>query len=314
MAFDLWFAGSGAIAAPCLNALAEHHTVLGVLTQPDRPQGRGRELSATPIAEAAKQLKLPALKAASAKDPEILKAIQESHPDILIVFAYGNLLPEALLKIPSRGAINIHPSLLPKYRGAAPIPWAILNGNSEAGITIFQMDAKMDHGPILFQQRLPVQARETTVSLTERVMKESPEILLAALEKLEAGQLKPTPQDDSKATSAPSFKKADGKIEWSAPCCVLDRKVRALNPWPGTFVAWQKQDLKILQAICKDHSKKPDSKNIPGTLLQIDAEGIHVQSIPGVLVLQLLQPAGKRPMSAVDFARGSRLVPGRNFA
>lgn len=309
MALPLWFFGSGAIAVPALQAVAGAHEVLGVVTQPDRPQGRGQRIVPTPVHQAAQALGLTVATPASPRDPGLADRLRASRPDLIVVMAYGGILPKTVLEIPRHGAVNVHPSLLPTYRGAAPIPWAILNGDHETGITLFVMDAQVDHGPILVQERTAVHPDDTTASLTERLSQLAPAVLLKGLAALEARQVSPTPQDDHRVTLAPRLTKADGWVDWALPAETIARRVRALNPWPGTMTSWQGHAVKLLQAAVEDRATTATPGRPPGTVLQAEPAGILVQTSQGTLRLLQLQLASGRPLEAAAFLRGHPIRP-----
>lgn len=309
MALRLWFFGSGAIAVPSLQAVAAVHPVLGVITQPDRPQGRGQRPAPTLVKAAARALQLPVGDPASARDPRLIEQIRATHPDLLVVMAYGGILPTALLAVPSRGALNVHPSLLPKYRGAAPIPWAILNGDADTGISLFLMDAQVDHGPIVRQEQIPIAPDETAATLTERVSRLAPAVLLAGLEALAEGRATATPQDETRATLAPRLTKADGWVDWALPAEAIARRVRALDPWPGTMTSWQGRAIKLLRAAVEDRMTPATPGRPPGIVLKAEPAGIVVQTGRGTLRLLDLQLAGGRPLNAAAFLRGHPIRP-----
>lgn len=305
----IWFFGSGEIGVPTLQAVARAHTLLGVVTQPDRPQGRGQRTAPMPIKIAARPLDVPVLEPCSTRDPALPAAIQHSQPDLLIVMAYGGILPSALLQAAPHGAWNLHPSLLPKYRGAAPIPWALLNGETETGITIFQMDAQVDHGPILAHTRFPIGDTDTTRTLTEQVGRRAPELLLTTLAQLTQGPLPSILQDDRQATSAPRLTKADSGVDWPAPAVVIARRARALVPWPGCTTSWQGRAIKLLRLAAQADAAPATPGIPPGTVLRADAAGIVVQAGHGTVTIQELQLAGGRAVDAAAFLRGHRIRP-----
>ena len=305
----VWFFGSGEIGVPTLQALARAHTLAGVVTQPDRPQGRGQRKAPMPIKMAAQPLAVPVLEPASTRDPQLPALIQRSRPDLLVVMAYGGILPSALLHLAPHGAWNVHPSLLPKYRGAAPIPWALMHGDAETGITLFEMDTQVDHGPILAQTRLPIAPEETTATLAERVSRAAPDLLLATLAQMERGVLSKTPQDDRQATMAPRLTKADGWVDWSLPAAVIARRARALVPWPGCLTSWQGRALKLLRVTAQTDITPATPGIPPSTVLRANEAGILVQTGRGAVAIQELQLSGGRPLDAAAFLRGHRIRP-----
>lgn len=309
MGLRVWYFGSGEIGVPTLEALANTHAVIGVVTQPDRPQGRGQRAAPTPIKLAAQRLSLPVLEPRSARDPHLAPAIASSHPDLLVVMAYGGILPSALLQAAPRGAWNLHPSLLPRYRGPAPIPWALYHGDADTGLTIFQMDAQVDHGPILAQRRVPIEPGDTTQTLSDRIARLAPDLLLETLAQAERGRLTPAPQDDRQATMAPRLTKADGWIDWSLPAALIVRRGHALLPWPGCTTSWRGHSLKLLQfAVASDEATATPGIP-PGTVRRVSAEGIVVQAGRGAVAIRELQLPGGRPLDAAAFLRGHPLRP-----
>lgn len=310
MSFKVWFFGSGSIAVPTLERLAQTQTILGVVTQPDRPRGRGQQPAATPIKEAALRLGFRPLEPESPSSSQLHETLTASQPDLAVVFAYGRILPTSLLNIPRFGFWNVHPSLLPKYRGAAPIPRAILNGEHTTGLTIFRMDRALDHGPILMQERMALTRRETTPSLSERAGQQAPNVLAKAFAALADDTLQPIPQDDREATMAPRFTKADGWVDWSMPASGIDRRVRALMPWPGTTTSWEGRTLKILRAAVG----QPDAHAAsPGTVLAVTPEALEVQAGEGTVLVQEVQLAGGRPVAINAFLQGHPIHPGHRL-
>ncbi|MBI4227223.1 MAG: methionyl-tRNA formyltransferase [Candidatus Omnitrophica bacterium] len=301
--------GSGEIGAPTLETLARAHTVVAVVTQPDRPQGRGQRPAPTPIKTLAQRLALPVLEPVSARDPRLLADIRRLRPDLLIVMAYGGILPPALLQAAPYGAWNLHPSLLPKYRGAAPIPWTLYHGDAETGLTMFQMDAQVDHGPIVAQQRIAIEPDDTTRTLSERIGRLAPDLLLRALAQLEAGRLTTTPQDDRRATPAPRLTKADGWMDWSLPAAAIVRRGRAVLPWPGCTTSWQGHAIKVLRLTVASDGATATPGIPPGTVRRADEAGIVVQAGQGTVIIHELQLAGGRALDAAAFLRGHRLRP-----
>ena len=305
----VWFFGSGAVAVPTLRALAQSHALEMVVTQPDRPQGRGRRQAPTAVKQAARQLTAPILDPPSVKDQALCESLRHSSPDLLVVMAYGGILPTPLLTMPRAGAFNVHPSLLPRYRGAAPIPWAIANGDSETGITVIQMDAQVDHGPIVWQERVPMLAVDTTATLTERIGRLAPAVLLKAMVALESGGVAQIAQDEDRATVAPPLTKADGWMDWTLAAEVIARRVRAFFPWPGSMTSWHGHAIKLLTVVA--HDATPCTPGVPpGTVRQVTSEAIIIQTGRGTVAVQRLQLAGGRPMPAGEFLLGHPMRAG----
>ena len=299
------FIGSGEIGVPTLEGLAHAHEVAAVFTRPDRPAGRGKKLRATPIKEAAQKLGLELHQPESVNFPESLRLIEELKPEVIVVASYGEILSKELLEIPQRGTINLHASLLPKYRGAAPIEWAIIRGEQETGITTFLMDEGMDTGDILMQRRVPIEEDDTAGSLHDKLAEVGAEVMLETLGGLERSILKPQPQDHSRATYAPKLKKELGKLDWSRPSRELFNLIRGLNPAPGAFTFFKGKRLKVHWARVVDL----DHQGRPGEVVSVD-EGLIVKTGDGVLELSEVQPEGKRPMGGPDFVRGYKVTKG----
>ncbi len=296
------FMGSGEIGVPTLKGLAQAHEVLGVFTRPDRPAGRGQRPQPTPIKEVALELGLPLYQPESVKSPESLELIRELGPEFIIVAAYGEILSKELLGIPKRGAINLHASLLPKYRGAAPIQWAIIRGEKETGITTFLMDEGMDTGEILLQRAIPIEEEDTAGSLYSKLAQLGAEVMLATLEGLEKGTLKPRAQDHSQATYAPKIKKELGQLDWTKPSLELFNLIRGLNPDPGAFTFFRGLRLKVHRS----RVIPGDFPGSPGEIVDVKS-GLIVKAGDGALELLEVQPEGKRRMSGLDLVRGYRV-------
>jgi methionyl-tRNA formyltransferase len=299
------FAGTPQFALPALRVLlASTHRVVGVLTQPDRPAGRGREVRASPIKLLSQKAGLPLAQPASLKTPEGRAALAAWAPDLLVVVAYGLILPPAVLALPRLGCVNIHGSLLPRWRGAAPIQRAILAGDAETGVTIMQLDEGLDTGPMLLERRRPIHSHDTAGDLHDALSELGAAALAEAVEGLAAGTLKSRPQPADGATYAPKIEKSEARIDWSASASALDRQVRAFNPWPMAETSFAGESLKMLRARV---AEQPASDAAPGTVLGIADDGLRVVCGDGVLAVRELQRAGKRPVSARDFANAVRL-------
>ena len=303
---NLVFAGTPAFAVPALEALRRAgHAIRAVYTQPDRPAGRGRKLTASPVKECAAKHGL------AIRQPEKLSGeearLRADAPDAMIVIAYGLLLPPSVLSIPRYGCINVHASLLPRWRGAAPIPRAIEAGDDVTGVSIMQMEAGLDTGPVLAETQTPVHETDTAQTLHDRLARLGADTLVATLERLARGELRPRAQDDTKACYARKLRKDESVLDWNQPAAVLHRKVRALNPWPVASTAWRGKTLRIWEVA-------PGVKNIapgtPGAIVQADAAGIQVRAADGVLTLTRLQAEGGKVLTAADFLNGHKLAAG----
>ncbi|MDW8141746.1 MAG: methionyl-tRNA formyltransferase [Candidatus Bipolaricaulota bacterium] len=299
------FVGTAPLGVPTLYALAEKHQIAAVFTQPDRPAGRGLKLTPPPVKIAAQALKLPVYQPDKInRETELIKTL---NPDVIVVIAFGQFLSKKLLAIPKFGCINLHASLLPKYRGAAPIPWAILNGERETGLTTFLLNEEMDAGDILLQERVPISDEETAGTLHDRLAQRGPELVLRTLEGLEKGTLTPRPQDHAQATFAPKIEDALGQIDWSRPARKVFNLVRGLNPSPGAYTFWGGQRVKVYAS----RMVPSDSIFEPGRV--IDPERLLVRCGEDALELTEVQPAGKRRMSGRDFVNGYKIRMGARF-
>jgi methionyl-tRNA formyltransferase len=294
------FMGSPDFAIPTLRALAQNYLLVGVVTQPDRASGRGRTLTPSPIKRVAQEMGLPIIQPERLRQPEAIAQLQEWKPDLIVVAAFGQILRSAVLNLPHYGCVNVHASLLPRWRGAAPIQAALLNGDTQTGITIMQMDAGMDTGPILSQSVLSILPGENAGKLNERLSTLGAELLIDTLPSYLNGNLRPQPQDDSGVTYAPMLKKEDGKLDLQQTAETLQRSVLAYNPWPGTYISWQGQPFKILSAhTVEDIDAQPGETTIYRGLPALGTG-------QGLLVLDVVQPAGKKPMPGKAFLQGAK--------
>lgn len=303
---QILFMGSATFAVPTLQALAAStHRVLEVVAQPDKPAGRGRHLTPCPVAAAARELGLPLYQPASVRKPEPLEHFRTLSPELIVIVAYGKILPPELLSIPKRGAINVHASLLPRYRGAAPINWAIANGERESGVTTMFINEELDAGDLLLSAATPIGADEDAAALYERLAPMGAELLLTTLEKLGRGEITPVPQEHSKATFAPILRKEDGRIDWSLPAHAIFNRIRGFAPWPGAFTTFEGRLLRIHRAL---PSEEPQ-QHLPGTVIE-GSRRIVVAAGAGSLELLEVQPEGGRRMPVVDFLRGHAIAEG----
>jgi methionyl-tRNA formyltransferase len=303
------FMGSPEFALPALTALAELSDVVGVVTQPDRPAGRGRTLVPPPVKVQAEKLGLSVIQPEKMRSPEAMARLRSWQPDVIVVAAFGKILRAEVLSLPILGCLNLHASLLPRHRGAAPIPAAILAGDAETGITLMKMDEGLDTGPILAQKKIPIRAEDTAEILGRLLAELAAETLRAFFPVYILEGLTAVPQDDSRATYAPQLKKEEGRLDFQASAEQLSRKVRAFQPWPGTFVFWKGQPLKILEVRPEAYQGGP----APGTVLE-HGRYPAVRTADGIIILCKVQPAGKRPMSGDEFLRGAKDFTGRILA
>ena len=292
--------GSPEFAVPTLLALARDYPVVGVVTQPDRPAGRGRKPTPPPVKRLALELGIPVMQPRRLRAPEAFEQLRAWQPDLIVVAAYGQILRPNVLQLPLYGCINVHASLLPRWRGASPIQHAILHGDAETGITIMLMDEGMDTGPILAQEALPIAPDDTAGTLSPKLSALGALLLLETIPGYLTGATQPQPQPEEGVTYAPLLKKEDGRLNFTEPAAALARRVRAFNPWPGTFTEWQGKLLKIHRA----HAAAQPS---PGTGEHLIVAGKPaIGTGEGVLVLDEVQPAGKKPMPGEVFLRGAR--------
>ena len=296
------FIGTGEIGVPTLRALLNsEHEVIAVVTQPDKPVGREQRIESPPIKKAlmgrARPPGTPIFQPARIKDPQTIEEIRRLAPDVIVVVAYGQILPRDVLEIPRLACLNLHASLLPRWRGAAPIQAAIAAGDSETGITVMYMDEGLDTGDILLQRNIAILPNDTGGSLHDRLAQIAPEILLESLRLLAAGNAPRVSQDNARATYAPKLKREHGQIDWSESAEAIERKIRAYNPWPGAFIKLGRQNLKIFSASVVDLNGQP------GEILRSDKELI-VATGKGALSLAEVQLEGKRRMTAAEFLRG----------
>ncbi len=302
------FLGTPEFSVPSLEALAKtgQYEIVCVITQPDRPAGRGRKPRPSPVRQAAERLGLPVWTPENLRSPEAVERLRQLAPDVGVVVAYGEILRPNVLAIPPRGFVNVHASLLPKYRGASPVQAAILAGDRETGVTIMLMDAGMDTGPILAQRRIPIAEDETGASLAEKLARLGAELLVETLPRWLAGEIEPQPQDDAQASKTWRLKKEDGRVDWTRPAEFLARQVRAYTPWPGTFTTWDGKLLKIRRA----HAvQRPLEGAQPGEVRSLP-EGLAVATGDGWLVLDEVQLEGRKAVSGEAFLRGHPQIVG----
>jgi methionyl-tRNA formyltransferase len=304
------FLGSGAFAIPSFEALldAGHH-VLALVSQPDKEKGRGRALAPPPLKPVAEARGIPVLQPRRVRHPEAQAELQRLSPDLQVVVAYGQILPRSVIDIPRLGTVNVHGSLLPRFRGAAPIQWAIASGDTQTGVTTMLIDEGLDTGPVLLARPTPIGPEETASELEARLARLGASVLLETVDGLAAGTLRPRPQDHSQATVARLLEKEDGRIDWKLPAEAIARRVRAFHPWPGAFTRFRGRTLKVLRARAVEAGGAP-----PGVVARVDGEAIEV-GCGGDSRLRLLelQPESRKAMTAAAFAAGARISPGSRF-
>jgi len=296
------FAGTPDFAARHLDALlASEHQVVGVFTQPDRPAGRGNKLTPSPVKTLAQSRDIPVFQPKSLRPVENQQLVADLEADVMVVVAYGLILPQSVLTMPRLGCINVHGSLLPRWRGAAPIQRALWAGDSETGVTIMQMDVGLDTGDMLHKLSCPITAQDTSATLYDKLAQLGPLGLLETLSQLAEGRAQPEKQDDAQANYAEKLSKEEARLDWQLSAVQLERCIRAFNPWPVSYFLIEDQPVKVWQATVLPHVAKQ-----PGEILAADKHGIQVATAEGVLNLQLLQPAGKKAMSAQDLLNSRR--------
>ena len=307
MSMRVIFMGTPEFAVPSLESLLKSDDqVVGIVTQPDRPKGRGQSLTSSPIKLIAERERLPLLQPTKMKDPGFLDVLTAWKPDLVTVAAFGRILPPVILNLPPRGCINVHGSLLPKYRGAGPIQWAIINGEAETGITTMLMDEGMDTGAILLQERLPINVEDTAGTLSTRLAELGGPLLIKTIMLLKAGTLLPRQQDHSQATLAPLLKKEDGVIDWAMSAMAIANRVRGLTPWPGAYTFAGKERWTIWRA----EVIAEQVNGLPGTVTQVTKDAVHVATGNGVLVLREVQPANRRRMTVSEYLAGHPISVG----
>ncbi len=305
------FFGSDDFAAENLRQLlAEGFSISACVTQPDRPSGRGLQVIASPIKLIAQEDQIPVFQPQNLKDEQFISELKNLQADLFIVIAYGNILPSSILQIPKIFCINVHGSLLPKYRGAAPVNWAIINGEKETGFSLIKISPKMDAGQIIVQEKMPIFDDESAQSLRVRMAKESAVCLCETIKKIAGGKFSLTPQDESKVTFAPKLTKELGSVNWSKSAQEIYNLVRGLLPWPGAYTTYQDKIFKILLSTVI----RQEFLQVPGTILAITKEGILVATGKDALLLKEVHPQSAKPMSAHAFAVGQRLKVGEVFS
>ncbi|CAI1985403.1 methionyl-tRNA formyltransferase [Serratia proteamaculans] len=306
------FAGTPDFAARHLDALlSSGHQIVGVFTQPDRPAGRGNKLTPSPVKVLAEQHHLPVFQPKSLRPEENQHLVADLNADVMVVVAYGLILPKAVLDMPRLGCINVHGSLLPRWRGAAPIQRSLWAGDNETGVTIMQMDVGLDTGDMMHKIACPIEAADTSASLYDKLAQLGPQGLLTTLQQMAEGTAKREVQDESLVTYAEKLSKEEARLDWSLPATQLERCIRAFNPWPVSYFTIDDQPVKVWQATVLAQSADAE----PGTIIHADKHGIQVATVEGILNLTQLQPAGKKPMSAQDLLNSRRewFTPGNRL-
>lgn len=304
------FMGTPEFAVPSLEVLLKSDDqVVGIVTQPDRPKGRGQVLTPPPIKLIAQREGIPFLQPVKIKVPEFLAALAAWKPDLIAVTAYGRILHSPILTLPPMGCVNVHGSLLPKYRGAAPVQWAVINGEAETGITTMMMDEGMDTGAMLLQESLPIFPEDTAGSLAPRLAALGGRLLVETIARLKAGTITPQPQNHALATLAPPLKKEDGVIDWTTSASNIANRVRGLSPWPGAYTYIGSERWMVWNAT--QSPGKPDV--VPGTIIEVTKQSIQVATGDGVLALKEIQPSNSKRLTVAQYLAGHRVSAGQRF-
>lgn len=302
--------GTPDFAVGTLKALLDsRHEVAAVITQPDKPKGRGKAVQFTPVKEVALAAGIPVYQPKKVRDPEFIEQFRALDPDAAVVVAFGQIIPQALLDIPKYGCVNVHGSLLPKYRGAAPIQWAVIDGEKESGVTTMRMDAGLDTGDMILKKVVPLEEKETAGSLFEKLSEAGAGLLIETLDRLEDGSAVFEKQGDSPTAYAAMLKKEQGLIDFGRDAAAIERQIRGFNPWPSAYTHLDGKTLKIWEA---DVQEQPEGENtLPaGTVTEVTKKEFKVQTGRGLLVIRELQPEGKKRMSTDAFLRGYKIEPG----
>ncbi len=295
--------GTPRFAVPTLERLvASPHEVVGVVTQPDRPRGRGQKVTASPVKAVAVAHQIPVLQPTQLRDATWLDEVAALRADIGVVAAYGRILPQALLDLPPRGLINVHASLLPRWRGAAPIHRAVLAGDDVTGVTIMRVVLALDAGPMLARIETPIAADDTSDTLEVRLAAVGGDLLVETLDRLSAGSVDEVPQDETLVTYAERVQRAESVVDWAQPAARIDRQVRGLQPWPLAVVQVEARSVALLHSFVVDHESLHGA---PGTIVAATQDALHVACAPGVLAITQVKPEGRRPMAVRDFLNGA---------
>ncbi|MFM8368897.1 MAG: methionyl-tRNA formyltransferase [Chloroflexota bacterium] len=300
MSIRVVFMGSPDFSLPTLRQLAQIYQVVGVVTQPDRASGRGRELKAPPVKLLAQELNIPVIQPQKLREPEAMQQLREWNPDLIVVAAFGQILKKDVLDLPKFGCINVHASLLPRWRGAAPINAAVLAGDEETGVTIMKMDVGLDTGPMLSMKRIRIKPDDTAGSLFDALSTLGADLLIETLPVYMDGKIEPEPQPEDGATYAPMLKKEDGRLDFNQSAIELERRIRAMNPWPGAWFEWNGNLLKVSRGVVNEGRGKE-----VGSRLIVDGRPA-VRCADGILILDEVQPPGKKVMPGKAFLSGAR--------
>lgn len=305
------YMGTPDFAVDALKALLDSkHEVVGVFTQPDKPKGRGKAMQFPPVKEVAVGAGIPVYQPQRVRDAQAVQNIRELNPDVIVVVAFGQLIPQEILDLAPYGCINVHGSLLPKYRGAAPIQWAVIDGEAQSGVTTMQMDAGLDTGDMLLKKVVSLEEKETGGSLFDKLSKAGAELLIETLDALEKGTVTPQKQGDSPTPYAKMLKKEMGVIDWNRSAAEIERLIRGLNPWPSAYTKMKEKTLKIWQADVLTQEMTEIEKTAPGTVIKAAKDHLWIQTGEGVLAVKELQLEGKKRMDTGAFLRGFQIEEG----
>lgn len=308
------FMGTPEFAAASLEALIRAgHEITAVVTQPDKPKGRGRQMQFPPVKECAVRHGIRVLQPVKIKTPEAVEELRQIEADLFVVAAFGQILSSEILHMPRFGCVNIHASLLPKYRGAAPIQWAILNGETQTGVTIMQMDEGLDTGDMLTKVTVPITDQDTGDSLHDKLMEAGAKLIVDTLPLIEEGKVTPEKQNDAESCYASRLSKELGRIDWSKSAGELARLVRGLNSWPGSYTTFRGKNLKIWEAEADEAASAGQDETAPGTVVEVTKEVIRVQTGEGLLVVKSVQPEGKKRMQVKDYLLGYQIKTGERL-
>ncbi|WP_338869782.1 methionyl-tRNA formyltransferase [Myxococcus stipitatus] len=298
------FMGTPDFAVASLEACFDLGDVVAVVTQPDKPKGRGNTVTAPPVKELALARGVPVFQPAKLRTPPFVEELRRFQPDVCVVTAYGRILPKDILELPPKGCVNVHGSLLPRFRGAAPIQWSIAHGDAETGVSLMVMDEGLDTGPVLAMKRMPIGPEDTSATMYPKLAALGGEVLRESLPAYLRGELKPVPQPSEGVVLAPIIEKDEGKLDFNRPAVALERRLRAFTPWPGAFTTLGGKLVKVHRV------RVAEGQGAPGTVLSASGEGLEVACGEGSLVLLDIQPEGKRVMKAADFLMGHKLAVG----
>lgn len=307
---NLVFMGTPDFAVPTLKTLyASRHSVRAVVTQPDRPKGRGRGLQAPPVKQFALDNGLPVVQPEKASAPDLAAQLAKLQPDLIVVIAYGQILRDPLLALPRHFCMNVHASLLPRYRGAAPINWAIINGDKETGVTTMKIDAGLDTGDILLMKQIAIENDDTAQSLHDKLSEAGAALALETLDRLEQGELQFVPQNDAESSYAPKLKKEDGCLQWNQEADALRNRVRGMEPWPGAFGFLRGQRLRF----CQVETGPGEKDDTPGMVMRVSDYGIEIGTLKDRMIVTKIQPEGKKRMSIKSYLQGHPVEAGERF-